>query len=553
MSDRYSSQMARAAILVQQGDHAAAADYFTQAVVSARAEFGEHDKRLASALEGLSDALRKLGRLVDAERHMHEAVLIRLKNMRRDGKALHQAQKYQEAERLYREALEACLRAFGERHRETATCRDNLATNLRLQGRYQEAVTFALEASEIREEVLGRNHHHTAQSYSNVGLLFRILGRYDEALTLLIRSLVGREKILGPNHLAVAESCDRLAMTYRDLGRFDDAEKHCRRALQLREQTIGHDHPLTGASKNQLALIMERRSDGPVGTIDDVVAAPEPALPKVVVAATPTRDKESHAAGYTILGALLIGGGASAALAWYVPYFGVVAGIAVLVFVVATLLLPMSFKTLAMRGMARFRRAMAEPEELDRGAIVLGRAPTAGEIGAASRSSTLTADDVRELPNRDVLDLHWVKEMTLEAAEELKDRRCCLQLNALTALPSKLARPLRKHRGSLQLNAITSLTTPAAAHIGWHEGPMLQLNGLRELSAGVAEHLANHRGDLHLDGLRSMDEEAARRLSENKKRGRLTLHGLQLASRQTVRLLRSSPLIELPESLGDGI
>ena len=551
MNGRFSSLMARAAILVQQGERQAALVNLDEAVAVARAEFSEHDKRLAQALEMRCNVYRALDRRIDAERDMSEAVMIRLKHVRRKCAGLSQAHKYQEAEHLYREALDTCHRFFGPRHRETATCLDNLASNLRLQSRFEEAVIHATEALDIRQEILGVDHAHTAASLCNLGFLYRILGRYEEAVTHILKSLVIRERRLGPAHPLVAENHDRLASTYRDLSRFDEAEDHCKRALKIRTEALGADHPLTAASKNQLALIRERRSDGATALGGDGVAVSKPSVPTPIVTPAAKQREEGHVVGYAILAALILGGGASAALAWYLPYFGAAAGIVVVAFTAVSFLFSLPFEAVVLRGVGWLRRLMVKPDLPDRDVIVLGRPMGEVEIGPASRSKVLTADNVNQLPNRAVLDLYWVVELTLAAAEALAARNCRLQLNAVRALPSKLARALKTHRGSLHLNTVAELTTAAAAHIARHNGPMLQLNGLRTLTCDVAEHLAHHRGELHLDGLHAVDHEAAEWLVKHG--GRLTLLGLRVVSRQTVRLLRTNSFIVLPDELGDGI
>jgi hypothetical protein len=103
----------------------------------------------------------------------------------------------------------------------------------------------------------------------------------------------------------------------------------------------------------------------------------------------------------------------------------------------------------------------------------------------------------------------------------------------------------------LELDGITEMTVPAAAAIRFHEGPSLKL-GLLEITGQVAEHLAHHRrGSLLLPRLRTIDEDCASWIIKH--RGAVELKGLQLVTRQTVRILRSAPHIILPDDLGEGI
>jgi len=86
--------MARAVILITDQQWAEALNYLDQLVPIAREEYGEHDRRVAEALEKRSDVLKQLERRLEAERDLHEAVTIRLKHMRRRTKALTEEFKY---------------------------------------------------------------------------------------------------------------------------------------------------------------------------------------------------------------------------------------------------------------------------------------------------------------------------------------------------------------------------------------------------------------------------------------------------------------------------
>jgi tetratricopeptide (TPR) repeat protein len=558
MDESFSSLMARAVIMFNDGQFGDALNQLHKAVELAR-KLPPPSKELAQALEFRSKVHRKRDSLLEAERDLHESVTIYLKRIRRKGRSLSGQHKYREAENLYREALEVCRKTFGPRHRETATCLDNLGSNLKFQSRFQESLLHCQNALEVRQELLGDEHAHTATSFCNVGYLYRLLGRHDDALPLLVKSLQIRERLLGGDHVAVAESLDRIASVYRDQGRFAEALPHCDRALQIREDTLGLEHPLTGASKNNKALILERRKEDRSGDSSAGVDAGAGAFAEndaVTPAAPQGREShESHAAGYAILAVVGLGATTTGVLFWFLPLLGVVVGLAVIAFTAGSFLTSVSFESLVLRALGRARAAKAKAAQPDRDSMVLGRANGRGvEVKPASRSSVLTADGARELPDyaaSDVLDLHWVKSMTPAAADELATRLCGLCINGLEDLPSKLAKALRKHQGSLELDGITEITVPAAAAIRFHEGPSLKL-GLLEVSVQVAEHLAHHRrGSLLLPRLRTIDEDCASWIIKH--RGAVELKGLQLVTRHTVRILRSAPHIILPDDLGEGI
>ena len=551
---QYSSLMAQATIFMADGLHRDALSCLNDAVEVARRNYHKRDKRLAAALEARSKVNKDLGNGLEAEQDMHEAVSIRLSLMGKRAASLSTQHKYTDAEALYRDALQVCIATFGRQHRETATCLDNLATNLRSQSRFQEAMIHGSEALEIRRNVLGDDHVHTAASYCNTGYLYRLLGRYEESLEMLVKSLQIRERHKGPDHPLVAESLDRIASVYRDTGKFDEALPLCERALTIRTTSLGSDHPLTAASKNNKALILERRKDD-TAFESSLLPMKSPSLaaaPAPVPKARARAPRETHSAGYAILGMVFVGLIAAAILFSYVPWIG-----ALLILAVAAASLVMRLSSIRFESIIRRMagKVLNRKNDHDRDSVALGRRVGPGtEIKPAARSSILTAEAVREFPPKaasDVLDLWWVKSMTPAAAEALAHMPCGLQLNALEDLPSKLAKAIRTHRGSLELNGVKALTVPAAMAIAKHSGSSLMLNGLSECPGSIAGQLAVHRGTLSLDGLRSIDENAAAALVKHG--GAVSLMGLQLVSRQTVAILRKSPRTLLPATLGEGI
>ena len=66
--------------------------------------------------------------------------------------------RYQEAEPLFRKALEIRRAALGEAHADTAASYNNVAFNLNAQGRYAEAEPLYRKGLEIRRAALGEAH-----------------------------------------------------------------------------------------------------------------------------------------------------------------------------------------------------------------------------------------------------------------------------------------------------------------------------------------------------------------------------------------------------------
>ena len=71
-------------------------------------------------------------------------------------------------ELIWRDASGFLAENLGEDHPDTAQSYNNIATNLNAQGRYDEAEPLYKKALEICERELGEDHPDTATSYNNV-------------------------------------------------------------------------------------------------------------------------------------------------------------------------------------------------------------------------------------------------------------------------------------------------------------------------------------------------------------------------------------------------
>ena len=79
--------------------------------------------------------------------------------------------KYDEAEPLYRKALEVAHETHGNRHPDTLSSINNLGTLLEAKGDLAAAEPLYREALEGMREVLGDRHPNTLTSINNLGTL----------------------------------------------------------------------------------------------------------------------------------------------------------------------------------------------------------------------------------------------------------------------------------------------------------------------------------------------------------------------------------------------
>ena len=82
--------------------------------------------------------------------------------------------KYDEAEQLYRKALEVALETHGNRHPDTLSSINNLGTLLEAKGDLAAAEPLCREALEARRETLGERHPDTLTSIGNLGRLLML-------------------------------------------------------------------------------------------------------------------------------------------------------------------------------------------------------------------------------------------------------------------------------------------------------------------------------------------------------------------------------------------
>jgi tetratricopeptide (TPR) repeat protein len=138
---------------------------------------------------------------------------------------------------------------------------NNLAILYRNQGRYDEAEPLYLETLEARRRISGDDHPHTLSSKHNLAVLYWNQGRYDEAEPLYLETLEARKRVLGDDHPDTLKSMNNLAILYVDQGRYDEAEPILIETLEIRKRVLGDDHPDTASTLYDLACLETLRGD----------------------------------------------------------------------------------------------------------------------------------------------------------------------------------------------------------------------------------------------------------------------------------------------------
>ena len=163
---------------------------------------------------------------------------------------------YDEAEPLYRGALEINEASLGKDHPEVAIRLNNLASLLQATNRLEEAEPLMRRALEIFQQSLGRDHPNVAVQINNLAQLLKATNRLEEAESLMRRVLEIFQESMGSDHPNVATSLNNVAALLKETHRLNEAEPLMRRALDIFQVSLGGDHPSTKTVANNLAILV---------------------------------------------------------------------------------------------------------------------------------------------------------------------------------------------------------------------------------------------------------------------------------------------------------
>ncbi len=138
---------------------------------------------------------------------------------------------------------------------------DRHASLLKSMGRYDEAEPLFRQALEIDKTTIGETHPDYATRLNNLASLLKNVGRYDEAEPLYRQALEIRKAALGETHPDYAQSLNNLAVLYYDMKRYADAEPLMAEALRIFEATLPPEHPSIAASRRDLELIRAKLAE----------------------------------------------------------------------------------------------------------------------------------------------------------------------------------------------------------------------------------------------------------------------------------------------------
>jgi tetratricopeptide (TPR) repeat protein len=149
------------------------------------------------------------------------------------GREYYRQSQYGKAEAQFLEALRKS-RESGESQSVALTLTD-LACLYQREDRYLEAERFFRQALEIDQKLLSADDSELAAAYSNLGAIYQITGKYDLAAPLHERALAIHEKRFGSNNAAVALDLANIGALKHLQARYSESESNYCRAIGILE------------------------------------------------------------------------------------------------------------------------------------------------------------------------------------------------------------------------------------------------------------------------------------------------------------------------------
>jgi len=168
--------------------------------------------------------------------------------------------RFDDAEPMYRRALQIDEQALGKDHPKIATELNNLAELLRATNHTKEAEPLIRRALEIDEKYFGKDHHKVGIPLNNLAQLLHDTNRLKEAEPLMRRVAEILQNPGGEPFPNYSTALNNLALLLKETNRLDEAEPMYRRALEIDEQSFGKDHPNVARDLNNLALLLQARN-----------------------------------------------------------------------------------------------------------------------------------------------------------------------------------------------------------------------------------------------------------------------------------------------------
>jgi tetratricopeptide (TPR) repeat protein len=171
------------------------------------------------------------------------------------GVLLEQRGDYDEAQKLYLEALAMYRRLLGEKHPAIAIELGNVAQTLQDKGDLAGAESTFRQALAMQKELLGEVHPDVALTLNNLAFVQYQRGNTRGALATERESLAVYEKLFPGDNPEVARIMNRIGFWLTEAGEYAEADKELQGALAMRRRLMGDAHPDVASSLMHLAIL----------------------------------------------------------------------------------------------------------------------------------------------------------------------------------------------------------------------------------------------------------------------------------------------------------
>jgi tetratricopeptide (TPR) repeat protein len=163
-----------------------------------------------------------------------------------------------DAEPPARRAVELRTAALGRGHPEVAADLAVLGAVLYGQERYDEAERVFNQALTAFQRHYGPEHYEVAVNLGNLGALYVATGRPYAAHQCYERALDIKRRLLGSAHPEIATLLNNLAVLHKRQGRLPAARECYAQALTIFDSTLGPAHPSTRTCRDNLERLPPR-------------------------------------------------------------------------------------------------------------------------------------------------------------------------------------------------------------------------------------------------------------------------------------------------------
>lgn len=228
--------------------------YYRRGVAMLRRTLPATDDRLTAALIPLATALSRTGKVDESESTLREAIELRQVAHGPQHASVAEAQifladlltlkraRYDEAERLYRDALAVQRNEYGDRSLQLVHAMNSLVDIVEMQGHTGEAEKMLRDILSIRLATLGPRHEQVGESKASLAAFLHRHHRDVESETLYREALADYGASVGTEHALYAGATADLANMLADIGRYREADKLFLDAIALQLRLSGTRH-----------------------------------------------------------------------------------------------------------------------------------------------------------------------------------------------------------------------------------------------------------------------------------------------------------------------